>query len=279
MNRILIENLKLGESPIWDSRLSRLYWVDILDKKIYIKSNEIIKFIQMEECISYLGLTEFTTSKLVIGIESGLYLLNLKTEELELLSSFPDKNFRCNDGAIDNKGKLLIGRMNMGYNDGTIPFDFDGCLYLFENNKIEVLKENVSISNGITWSLDFTSVYYIDSLTKKILRYNYSENIKNFEDEELIYQFDEYFPDGMTTDNKGNLWVALYGGSRVICLDPIEKKIIDEIRLNHKNVTSCCFGGKELSKLFITCAEDENKSGAIYEIETEYKGLKENYFK
>ncbi|MGL5428506.1 MAG: SMP-30/gluconolactonase/LRE family protein, partial [Cetobacterium sp.] len=125
MSRVLMDSLKLGESPIWDHRLNQLYWVDILDKKIYIKNNEVIKFIQMNECVSYLGLIEFTTSKLIVGIESGLYILDFITEKLELLSSFEDENFRCNDGSIDNDGNILIGRMNMRYNDASIPFDFD----------------------------------------------------------------------------------------------------------------------------------------------------------
>jgi sugar lactone lactonase YvrE len=105
----------------------------------------------------------------------------------------------------------------------------------------------------------------------------------------VLYDFkdifgNENFPDGMTIDENGNLYVATWGGSKIYVIDPIEKKIIREIELPTAQVTSVAFGGENLDILYVTTAgKPKPKSapaGGLFKITgLNVKGLPMNNFK
>ena len=276
MLKIISKDFELAESPVWDKSNKTLYWVDILNKTLYSLQNNQIKNMVFDEYISYVSLTN--TNDLLIALESGIYLLEFpKIKTLKKLASFNDDNFRCNDGAVDFAGRLLIGRMNNGYNYGKIPCSHDGKLYILNDKKLTVLIDNVSISNGIEWSFDNTTMYYVDSLDQTIVSYDYNLKIGSISNKQVLYKSNHGTPDGMCMDNNGNLWVAIYGGSKVICFNPKTKQIIEQINLERKNISSCCFG--EDSTLFITTAKDKQNTGCVYEYKlNNITGAKVNSF-
>lgn len=62
-------------------------------------------------------------------------------------------------------------------------------------------------------------------------------------------------PDGQTIDSDGNLWIALFGGNRVIKIDPRRPEtLLDSIELPADEVTSVAFGGANLDELYVTTA-------------------------
>uniref|UniRef100_A0A7N5JQI6 Regucalcin n=1 Tax=Ailuropoda melanoleuca TaxID=9646 RepID=A0A7N5JQI6_AILME len=67
---------------------------------------------------------------------------------------------------------------------------------------------------------------------------------------------EEQIPDGMCIDTEGKLWVACYNGGRVIRLDPETGKRLQTVKLPVVKTTSCCFGGKDYSEMYVTCARD-----------------------
>ena len=139
----------------------------------------------------------------------------------------------------------------------------------------------VSISNGIGWSKDNKTMYYVDSLPRKVYKFDYDEKMGTISNQRefIDYAKDDALgnPDGMCTDTEGRLWIASFGGNTGInCWDPETGEHIQSISMpGVSNVTSCCFGGPNYEWLFVTSAcinQDESQypnAGSLFVV----KGL------
>ena len=100
-------------------------------------------------------------------------------------------------------------------------------------------------------------MYYVDTLIKKVYSFDYNESAGTITNQTVAVDYTQNsalgLPDGMTTDAEGKLWVAGYGGA-VIRWDPATGKKLAYIPIPAKCVTSCCFGGPNYDKLFVTSA-------------------------
>ena len=151
----------------------------------------------------------------------------------------------------------------------------------------------VSISNGMDWSGDKNTMYYIDSLPKKVYAFDYNEINGDISNQRVLVDFslDERlgFPDGMCMDSRGRLWIASFFGPGITCWDPATGDKVEQIDIPVHRVTSCCFGGPNFEWLFVTSActnvaEDEwvefPHSGGIFVVKgLGAKGRPANQFK
>ena len=166
-----------------------------------------------------------------------------------------------------------------------------GFLYCLNNEGIltEVL-DSISTSNGIIWSLDSTKMYYVDTRSSNVRQFSFNEQDGSLKDEKVIIDIPDSlgYPDGMTIDLEGKLWIAHWGGFGVYRYDPENGKLLQKIEVPAKNVTSCAFGGKNLDILFITTAsiglseEEYNQqpdAGKLFSIKTGIKGISANFVK
>jgi len=114
----------------------------------------------------------------------------------------------------------------------------------------------LTISNGLCWSPDGSRFYHTDSWTRRIDTYDYNLESGGISNQHTLTQIPETdgCPDGMTIDTHGNLWVALWGGGAVVCLDGLNGEELARVPLPVTQVTSCTFGGNALDELFITTA-------------------------
>ncbi|XP_053773556.1 regucalcin isoform X4 [Desmodus rotundus] len=153
-----------------------------------------------------------------------------------------------------------------------------GSLYsLFPDHHVEKYFDQVDISNGLDWSLDHKIFYYIDSLSYSVDAFDYDLQTGKISNRRSVYKLEkeEQIPDGMCIDAEGKLWVACYNGGRVIRLDPQTGKRLQTVMLPVDKTTSCCFGGKFYSEMYVTCARDgmdpegllrQPKAGGIFKI-------------
>ena len=143
--------------------------------------------------------------------------------------------------------------------------------------------EDVSISNGICWSLDNKTMYFIDSPTREIKAYDYNLATGDISFKNVAVEIPESLgtPDGMCMDQNGKLWVAHYGGFGVYQWDPETGEQLDKINVPAPNVTSCAFGGKERNQLLITTAQENMTaemlkkyplSGGVFSCDMDVKG-------
>lgn len=265
----------LGEGPIWDSRTQTVYWIDILEKRIYCGGDVLTQLDDLIGCIA-----PRKSGGLILALRSGFSSLDLDSLKVTPLSP-PDNepsNNRFNDGKCDPRGRFLAGTMDMGETDPT------GSLYSFDGTSIIKLLGNVTISNGLAWSPDYRMLYYIDTPTREVTSFDYDLDSGMIANPRTVIRIPDGFgwPDGMTSDRRGNLWIAMWGGAQVTKWDPNTGQLLERTPIPAKNVSSCVFGGKDMNELYITSARkglDEATlaqyplTGGLFRLQTDVEGM------
>ncbi|RPK14835.1 SMP-30/gluconolactonase/LRE family protein [Priestia endophytica] len=291
---------KFGEGPLWDQEMERLFWVDIMDKRIqvyYPKTNQ-------EESYKLpnppMALVKYSKHELIVIMQDGFYLYNLQKQTLQeiLKPEGLNEKLLLNDSKCDPQGRIWVGSVNDDFRlfkekENAPNTEFKGniaSLYRLNRNlDIKLAKEKVTLSNGLDWDPVRNLMYYIDSATQSVFQFQYDPFTGQISKEDIVYTFEESdgLPDGMTIDQDGMLWVALFKGGVVAKVNPFEKKWVDSITLPTRNVTSCVFGGEDLKTLYITTAAElpteyeENQytlGGCLFSVKLEVGGYQTNTF-
>ena len=274
----------LGEGPIWHEQRQCCFWVDI-EKGILFEYNWLNKKTRFWSFANKLSLViEARNNHLILALNRGIARFDLESEKLEWLldieTEFADNRF--NDGSCDSYGRLWIGTMHMDFKKCA------GSLYCIDTDlTVKKKLDNVSISNGIAWSLNGKRLYFVDSPTQVVQCFIFNEETGDIIFEKNAIQIPGKMgtPDGMTIDEQGMLWIAQWGGFGVYRWNPLDGKILDKIDIPAPNVTSCTFAGPNLDHLVITTArENLNKedlkrypeSGDTFFAKTAVKGIKTN---
>lgn len=280
---LLIDNkTPHGECPIWDDKEKVLYWIDGVGQKIH-RFNPLSredKYLETGQCVGCIALKE--DGGLIAALHHGLYCVNFKKEEITFIIN-PEEDLpqnRFNDGKCDTLGRLWVGTM---YVDGTV--EKSGSLFKIERGKAIKVISNITISNGIAWSEDNKTMYYIDSPTKEVAAFDFDIIKGEISNKRIAVKIPEGegIPDGMTIDKNNHLWIAHWGGGRVSKWDPVNSRKLDELKIPAINVSSCTFGGENMNELYITtarieCSDDILKkyphSGGLYRTKVNPKGKK-----
>lgn len=276
----------LGEGAFWDHRQQKLYWVDIESGKvnIYDPRLELNRSIDLPSRVG--TVVPKNESEMVVALEDGIYMLNTDTSALILMSDVEankTKN-RFNDGKCDPYGNLWVGSMHLKLTESS------GSLYKLEpNGQTTIMLDNVRISNGIAWTADQRTMYFIDTPTEQIQAFDFDPEKCTISNQRTAVDIDPSigFGDGMTIDAEDKLWVALWNGKGVARFDPLSGVLMEFIEVPALHVTSCAFGGEELDTLFITTSSlemsaDEHKkyplAGSLFKVKPGVKGMEGNYF-
>ncbi|GAB4501789.1 MAG: SMP-30/gluconolactonase/LRE family protein [Anaerolineales bacterium] len=251
----------LGEGPAWHARRKQLLWLDIEQKQIHFYNPK-----SGEDSTLTLGirpgcLVPAPGGDLLLGVEHGFARLRLPPAADGLLpaenftwlaqpeSHLPDNRF--NDGKCSPEGRFLAGSMD------THEENPCGALYsLSPDGVLQTLKSGLTISNGLTWSADGRTLYHIDTPTRQIVAHEYDPASGEIGAARVVVRVPAAlgWPDGMTSDSRGNLWVGMWGGAALSVWNPTSGELLESIPLPAKNVTSCAFGGDSLNELYITSA-------------------------
>lgn len=269
----------LAEGPVWDAHAQTLYWVDILDKRIYAGSELLV---ELDECVGCIAPCQ--NGGLVLTKRSSFWKLDQIQDEpasvrTTLISALaePSSN-RFNDGKCDPRGRFLAGTMAMNETDST------GSLYSLAGKAVTKLLDDVTISNGMAWSPNHKTFYYIDTPTRAVRAFDYDLDAGTIANARAVVQIPEGFgwPDGMTSDTQGNLWIAMWGGAKITRWDPNTGELLEQIPIPAMNVSSCVFGGRDMNELYITSARkglDEAilkrypLTGGVFRLETSVEGM------
>ncbi|XP_035916281.1 regucalcin-like isoform X1 [Anopheles stephensi] len=267
--------LQLGEAPHWDVESQSLYYVCILGSTLHRydwKENQTYTAkLEGSTYASFIIPVSGRQGEFVVG--SGTRLLLVAWDGLaptativKVLTDLGEEeaDHRFNDGKVDGQGRLYAGTMLAEDSRNHFEMD-DGKFYRFDAGRGQMvpLKSKVHISNGLTWSArQPAKLYYIDSFAFDIKAYTVDAEgnlggetvlIKLKDDEAAT----EFIADGMTSDAEGDLYVAVFAGSKIIKINPESAKIVQEIALPVAQVTSVAFGGPNLDVLFATTAAKE----------------------
>ena len=275
----------LGEGTLWVPSQSSIFFVDIKKKKILIFNLKTSKkkIIKLDKEIGFLS--HIKKNIFILGLKSELRVVNLKTKKtLNSIIIEKDKPLnRLNDGKTDPEGRLWFGSM-----DNLERNIQNGSLYCLDKKlKLNKVDEKYIITNGPAF-INEKNFYHTDSRLKNIYKIKVNSKLKLIK-KKIFLKFNKKIgsPDGMTIDNKNNLWVCHYGGACITVYNSRGKKI-HKIDLPAKNITNCAFGGVNNSELFITSAikglkksdiKKYNLSGSLFKVKTNCKGITSKSFR
>lgn len=238
----------LGEGALWHPQDRLLYWVDIYPGNLHAFNpatgrDHVVAVGQMLGCVAIRARGGF-----IAGLERGLAFLDPITGGVTPIAD-PEHartGNRFNDGKCDPAGRFWAGTIGKTGSASLYRLDADLALH--------VAVSGITCSNGLAWSADRRTLYYIDTPTGQISAFDYDPDSGAICNRRVAIEIPrgEGHPDGMTIDAEGMLWVAYWCGSQVVRWDPRTGRALLRVAVPATRTTTCAFGGEKLDRLFIT---------------------------
>lgn len=276
---------QLGEGPVWHPREKRLYWVDILHPAIHRFDPEtgLNETCDPGKLVS--AVLPATGDQLIAATQDGLEYLDFATGRTTALAN-PEEGLnsnRLNDAKIGPGGAIWVGSMRL---DASKPTG--GLFRVTSNGATARLDTGLTVSNGLGWSPDHKTFYFVDTAPGHIYAYDFTLGTGALTNKRIFAEIADKDgrPDGLAVDAAGGVWCAIWDGW---CLhryapDGTLDQIVD---MPIPRPTSLTFGGDDLTTLFVTSARtrlpastlsEAPLSGGIFAFEPGFAGLPTGVF-
>ena len=247
-----------GEGPCWLAGSGEVAWVDMLAGRVLVTSiaGGTTRAITIPSRVAAM-VRPRASGGLVVAGETGVLLLDGNDEATVLCEVIDDPAIRMNEGSCDPQGRFWIGTMAW---DAT-P-DAGKLFRIDPDGSFATALEPVTISNGLGWSADGSTAFYIDSLAHGIDTFAFDGTTGDLGERRRFADVAENLglPDGLAVDAEGGVWVALWDGGQVRRYGP-DGALDAVVPLPCGRVTACSFGGDDLSQLYITTSRLELADG------------------
>ena len=280
----LVLNTKcvIGEGPSWDERTQTIYFIDLLGNEIFSYDGRETKRMRLDENIGTAVVRE--KGGLMAATLTGYHAVDFPDgESVKLIDPEENReNSRFNDGKCDAKGRFWAGTMSRSLDSGYGEARPESALWCLETDgSVHKKLDHVIQGNGMAWTADNKKMYFIDSQTYTVQEFDFDLEKGELSNGHVVVSVPKRkgLPDGMTVDEEGMIWVALWGGGAVTRWNPETGELLQTIQLPAKNVTACTFGGKDMDELFVTTAAlDTNEkeypyAGGLFKIKLPVKGV------
>jgi sugar lactone lactonase YvrE len=271
---------RLGEGPIWSIEEQALYWVDIVAPAIhrFRPADGAHDQWTMPEHVGSLSMR--AAGGLVVALKSGFGLFDPASGAVEMIceAEADELDHRFNDGRCDRDGRFFAGSLTYS-EDAPV-----GALWRLDvDRRATPVLEGVTIPNGLCWSPDGETMYFVDTPTREIRAYDYDRERGVPSNPRALVRTDPAggWPDGSIVDSEGCIWNAEWDGARVVRYTP-EGEVDRIIDVPARRATCCAFGGPDLKTLYITSAWDRMSkeerrewplSGHLFAIKVDVPGL------
>ncbi len=268
---------RLGEGPLWDARSGRLSWIDVLSRQILL-TDIATGQTQVIQVPSHVGaIAPRAAGGFVAALQDGFWVVGDGPTRRITAVAEAGPGLRFNDGKCDPAGRFWAGTMAYDETPGA------GALYRLDpDGQASQMLDGVTISNGLAWSLDGETMYYIDTPTGRIDAFSFSPRTGEIRDRRSVVSIPAELglPDGLTIDAEGGLWVALWGGGAVHRY--FDGRLDQVVSLPVSQPTSCAFGGENLDELYVTSAREglsleqrqaQPLAGAVFGVRPGVRGL------
>lgn len=240
----------LGEGPVWVEAEQALYWVDIKGRTIF-RLDSAGKRDQWATPLRVGSIAPRADGGLIAGTDQGFAEIDLEAGRFDIFHNpeedRPDNRF--NDGKIDSAGNFWAGTMDDTEEEAV------GTLYrLRPDRSVEPIDTGYKVTNGPAFSPDGRTLYHTDSALQVIYAFALGADGSVGERREFArFGAGDGYPDGMTVDCQGCLWVAFWDGW---CLRRLSQsgQVLRKVELPVQRPTSCAFGGARLDRLYVTSA-------------------------
>lgn len=253
----------LGEGAIWDHRTNRLLWIDIEGQQLLRLDGDAegrgeVRSYPLSGMVGTVVLTA-DPNIVLLALDNGLTTLDLNSGAETRVAAYPEgPETRFNDGKCDPAGRFWVGTIHReGKSEAANLYCVD------PDFTIRKVREKVTIANGICWSGDAKTMYFIDTPTMVVTAFDFDVATGAISNERVVVRVPDGFgyPDGMTIDTEDKLWVAHWNGSHVVRYDADTGEVLRRVEIPTTKVTSCWFGGADLDTLFVTTALGSQDGG------------------
>src|SRR3984893_18658400 len=244
-----------GEGPVWHPVQHTLDWVDIMAGHIHRYDPRTGRDVVIDVGQPVGAIAPRRAGGYVLAVEQGFALLDPSgNSRVVAYVEHDEPPRRMNDGGCDSAGRFWAGTMAYDFAPGA------GALYRLDPDfTVTEMLAGVTISNGLDWTDDDRTMYYIDSPAHSVDAFDFDGRSGRISNRRRVVEVPSdptspngsTVPDGMTLDAEGFLWVAVYGASEVRRYSP-DGRIHCVVTVPACAVTSCSFGGEDLSDLYIT---------------------------
>jgi sugar lactone lactonase YvrE len=276
---------ELAEGPVWHQ--GRLYWVNITPG-IFNCFDPVEKTNVSRSLGRMVGAAvPCDDGRWLLACQDGFVFFDWNTGLFQPIHD-PEAHLprnRFNDGKCDPAGRFWAGTLNLDEEPQR------SALYVLDTDRsVRRVLAPVSLSNGMGWSPDGATFYYIDTPTRQILAFDFDLATGGLSNQRVLVDLPAGpgYPDGMTVDSAGNLWVALWGDHAVICLDGRRGELLRRVDLPVSQPSSCTFGGDRLDEMYVTTARQaltaeqckkEPFAGALFRVKVGVTGCPATAFR
>jgi sugar lactone lactonase YvrE len=258
---VLDAHATLGEGPVWDADAGVLWWVDIEGKWIrrFDPATRVDESIPTPSMVGAIALR--ARGGLLAALADGVYTVDFDAGALAPFAALDEPpNVRSNESKCDPTGRFLVGTMAYDYSP------IGGLYSVGTDGSVRRLLDKLEIANGMAWSADGGTFYYIDSPTRGVDAFDYDLGTGAISNRRLWLKFDDPVakPDGMAIDSEGGLWIAFWDAAQVRRYAP-DRSLDVVVHVPAMQVTSGIFGGPDLRDLYITTATSGLSAAALAE--------------
>jgi sugar lactone lactonase YvrE len=241
---------RLGQAPTWDTRTDSLLWVDVLSNTVHrFTPGDKDHTLEVPQQVS--AAKPRSRGGLVLHLAEGIALFEANGEQRTWLVYWAREGVRGGETSIDSQGRLWATTVR--HDEGG-----DGWLArITANGTANVLVNGVAAGSGLAWSPDDTLMYFVDSVTQRIDVFDFDAGSGAVQRRRPLCEVTGTSgrPAGLCTDADGCLWVTIPDGGEVRRYTP--DGVLDRlIRMPVRRPTSCCFGGQDLTDLYVTSAAE-----------------------
>lgn len=253
-DRLAPVGAELGEGPVWRRESAEVVWVDILQGEIRATDMAGESRLVRRHAMPVGAVALAADGSIIASTPVGL-IDSAGAMSSTLPQTAPD--VRANDGKPDPAGRFISGTMTIDE-----PRPGAGALWSMSGTQARRLVSGATIANGLAWSADGSTLFWIDTPTGKVDAFDYDLASGDVSNRRTHATIDPSWgsPDGMCIDADDRLWVAFWGGSAVRCFDKGE--CVAVVDLPTPLVTCPTFAGPDLDRLVITTASIDLEPGS-----------------
>lgn len=249
---VLSSTALCGEGPVWDAPRGRVCWVDIVGKQVFATDYES----GATRAVSFATMVGAAAPRVsggwILATEDGFCAVS-ETGEPGESRTILEQDVRMNDAKVDQRGRLWSGSCAYDFATGR------GALWRIGSSwEPELILGGLTQPNGLGWSPDGATFYLVDTQARNVTAWSMDEHGDLRDDRRVIVGsagFGHGYPDGLTVDARGHLWIAVYGGGEVQEYEPTGS-LVRVVRVPVSQPTSCAFVGPDLDDLWVTSAAD-----------------------
>jgi sugar lactone lactonase YvrE len=247
---------ELGEGPVWNAADGVLEWVDITGSRLQRFDPRTGRHTVRDLGMHIGAFAPRASGGHIVAVAAGFGVLDGDSDEVRVVAPViaDDPDVRMNDGACDPRGRFWAGTMAYDLRAG------GGMLYRLDADwSVHTVLTGVTCSNGLDWSDDGTTMYYVDSFAYSVDAFDYDDDTGAVHARRRVVEVPDdpavpmgmVVPDGMCLDAEGCIWVAAHGSGEVRRFDG-RGNLLAVVDVDAPAVTSIAFGGDDLGDLYIT---------------------------